>query len=202
MNTKTTKTSAFAKSVGFLFQNPDRQICKTTVRDEIMFSLTCVSTDREYCRRRCGETLAKFGLDGERNPWSLSRGERQRVALASIVAAEPEILILDEPTTGLDYGECMTIMNAVSELNRSGVTVVMVTHDMEIALDFAKSAVVLDGGRVLRQAPVRETFKDAELLARAKLLPPQIAGLAMRLPNFADVFTIPEMVSRIEEVRA
>jgi energy-coupling factor transport system ATP-binding protein len=201
MNTRTTKTSVLAKKIGFLFQNPDRLICKTTVRDEVMFSLSCVSDDLEYCQRRLGETLDMFRLDPERNPWSLSRGERQMLALASILAAEPQVLVLDEPTTGLAFRECMDIMDIIARLNREGVTVLMVTHDMELALDFAESAVVLSGGRVLRHAPVRTVLKDEALLSKARLLPPQIAGVALRLPGFDEVYTVPEMVSRIEEAR-
>jgi energy-coupling factor transport system ATP-binding protein len=202
MNTKRTKTSVLAKTIGFLFQNPDRQICKATVREEILFSLRCVSKDHAYCERRLGDMLELFHMDPERNPWSLSRSERQMLALASILAAQPQILVLDEPTTGLDYRECMEIMNIIAQLNRGGVTVVMVTHDMELALDFAESAVVMSGGRVLRHAPVRAVLKDEELLSRARLLPPQIAAVALRLPGFDDVYTVPEMVSRIEEARS
>ena len=104
-DTATSPVSERARRVGFLFQNPDRQICKNTVREEILFGLKTVRGDEseEALNARCEEVLKDFGFTGDEEPFSLSRGQRQRVALASILAVEPEILILDEPTTGLDY---------------------------------------------------------------------------------------------------
>ena len=137
-DTASVRTSRIAKFAGFLFQDPDRQICKNSVRDEIRFSLECVMEDRDEIEMRCERAISEFSLDGEREPFSMSRGERQRLVLASILAAEPELLILDEPTTGLDYRECMHIMDCISEINRKGATVLMISHDMEIVQDFAK----------------------------------------------------------------
>jgi len=199
MNTKTTRTSKLAKHIGFLFQNPDRQICKNTVREEIMFGLECVSNDKDYCREQCEKTLESFGFDGEKDPFTMSRGERQKIALASVIAVEPEVLILDEPTTGLDYSECIHIMNIVSELNKKGTTVIMVTHDMEIVLDFAQKVLVMNHGHLLKYGNMREVMKDNDILMQARLMPPQIAGLAMRLDGFDDVFTNSEMLERLSE---
>ena len=129
----------------------------------------------------------------------MSRGERQKIALASVIAVEPEVLILDEPTTGLDYSECMHIMNIVSELNKKGTTVIMVTHDMEIVLDFAQKVLVMNHGQLLKYGNMREVMKDNNILMQARLMPPQIAGLAMRLDGFDDVFTNSEMLERLSE---
>lgn len=198
-DTKKTKTSQIAKFTGFLFQNPDRQICRNSIREEIAFGLRCVMDDEKEIGRRVEGTLERFGFEGGRNPFTLSRGGRQILALASLLAARPELLILDEPTTGLDYRECVKVMGHVAACNREGTTVLMVTHDMEIAQDFAKRALVLGCGRLLADAPVRAVMKNSETLDRASLMPAQIAGLAERLgPDFDDVFTIGEMASRIE----
>ncbi|MGN0643262.1 MAG: energy-coupling factor ABC transporter ATP-binding protein [Huintestinicola sp.] len=197
MNTKTTRTSQLAKHIGFLFQNPDRQICKNTVRDEIMFGLECVSSDKEYCRSQCEKTLEAFGFDGSRDPFTMSRGERQRIALASIIAVEPEVLILDEPTTGLDYAECIHIMEMVKELNQKGVTVIMVTHDMELVLDYAQKVLVMNDGKMLALGQMREVMKNQAVLGEARLLPPQIAGLTMKLEGFEDVYTNEEMLNDV-----
>ncbi len=183
-DTASTSVSHRAHQVGFLFQNPDRQICKNTVREEILFGLTavCGKEERGILDARVDAVLEDFGFSGEEEPFTLSRGQRQRVALASILAVEPEVLILDEPTTGLDYRECCHIMDRIRRMNRErGVTVVMVCHDMEVVLDYADRALVMAGGHLLGDGPVREIFRDRDLLSRASVLPPQMNGLAMRL---------------------
>jgi energy-coupling factor transport system ATP-binding protein len=184
LDTAKTRVSERAKQVGFLFQNPDRQICKNTVREEILFGLQTVRAEEgeEALQARCEEVLRDFSFMGDEEPFSLSRGQRQRVALASILAVEPEILILDEPTTGLDYLECCHIMDRIRRMNEEKmVTVIMVCHDMEVVLDYAKRALVMAGGKLLADGPVREIFRDAELMEKASILPPQMIGLSLRL---------------------
>ena len=183
-DTKETRVSHRARQVGFLFQNPDRQICQNTVREEILFGLRTVRGDEgeEALGKRAEVVLSDFGFTGDEEPFSLSRGQRQRVALASILAVEPDILILDEPTTGLDYRECCHIMDRIANLNRErAVTVVMVCHDMEVVLDYASRALVMAGGHLLGDGPVKEIFRDKVLAEHASILPPQIIGLSLRL---------------------
>lgn len=200
-DTSVTKTSRIAKFTGFLFQNPDRQICKNTVRDEIMFGLECVLDDRSEIERRCEKTLKTFGFIGEREPFSMSRGERQRLVLASLIAIEPELLLLDEPTTGLDYKECMEIMACISEINQRGTTVLMVSHDMEVVQDFAREIMVLNDGCLLAKDKTKKIIRDEALLAQAALLPPQITELSLRLGcGFENVFTVEEMVSAVGKI--
>ena len=199
MNTKTTRTSALAKHVGFLFQNPDRQICKNTIREEIMFSLECIKAEKKYAENQCSKILKEFGFDGSRDPYTMSRGERQKIALASIIVTEPDVLILDEPTTGLDYAECMQIMRIVSEMNRKGTTVIMVTHDMELVLDFAKKVLVMNDGQMLILDEMRSVMKNREVLQTARLLPPQIADLTMRFDGFEKIYTHDEMLLKLKE---
>lgn len=197
----TVKTSVLAKSIGFLFQNPDRQLCCNTIEEEIIFGLECVYQDKTLIKSRCDHMLAEFGFDPLAAPFSLSRGERQRVALASLLAVEPEILILDEPTTGLDYKECMHIMNMVKNLNKKGVTVIMVCHDMELVLDFAKRVLVMSGGELIADDTVRNFFTNKVLMEKASIIPPQIAGLSQRLGNkYKDIFTVDEMVAKVKSL--
>lgn len=199
MDTKTTRVSRIARSVGFLFQNPDRQICRNTVREEILFGLELTVDDPAERLRRLEKTLAEFGFDGSRNPFSMSRGERQRIALASLMACEPDILILDEPTTGLDYRECMEIMDKIAARNRAGATVLMVCHDMEIVQDFARRVLVVAGGVLVGDGPTGEIMTDAQLLARASVAPAQIPQLALKFGDlFQGVFTIDQMANAIE----
>ena len=197
-DTAASQVSERARRVGFLFQNPDRQICKNTVREEILFGLHSVREDEgnETVNARCEAVLKDFGFSGEEEPFSLSRGQRQRVALASILAVEPDILILDEPTTGLDYLECCHIMNRIRRMNEERqVTVIMVCHDMEVVLDYARRALVMAGGRLLADGPVNHVFRDAELMEKASILPPQIIGLALRLGEGFEQANSPESMA-------
>ena len=202
LNTATVKTSAIARHVGFLFQDPDRQICKNTVREEIAFSLVLQGVDKAEIGRRVSRIVESFGFDGDKDPFTLGRGERQRVALASIIAAEPEIMILDEPTTGLDYRECMQVMEAIQALNDQGVTVVMVCHDMEVVLDFARRVLVLSGGQLIADGEPRAVFRDQAVMKRASILPPQIIQVAQRLGGaYAEAAYAREMVAAVLQGR-
>ena len=197
-DTVTSSVSERARKVGFLFQNPDRQICKNTVREEIMFGLKTVRGEEgeEALNARCEEVLKDFGFSGDEEPFSLSRGQRQRVALASILAVEPEMLILDEPTTGLDYLECCQIMDRIRRMNEEQqVTVVMVCHDMEVVLDYAQRALVMAGGHLLADGPVREIFRDTALMEKASILAPQMIGLSMRLGEGFENADSPESIA-------
>lgn len=188
------KVSALAARIGFLFQNPDRQICRNTIEEELRFSLQLTVPDpqkREACLQ---ETLEAMQLDPQDDPMLLSRGERQRVALASAMVHRPEMLILDEPTTGLDYRECTRIMEYIGTFHRQGATVAIVCHDMEVVLDYADEVLVMSGGHLIRQGATAEVFRDAETLAAASLLPPQMIGLAVRLGgDYARVSGMEEM---------
>lgn len=198
-DTKKVKTSRLAKTIGFLFQNPDRQICQNSIRGEIRFGLECVLDDSSETERRCEETLRLFGFDGDRDPFSMSRGERQRLAFASLIACRPKVLILDEPTTGLDYRECVQMMDSIRRLNEEGVTVVMVSHDMEVVLDYAKRVLVLHDGRLIGDGSTRKIMDDEPLLRSASVLPPQIPALALKLgPGFEHLFTVEELCAAIE----
>ena len=201
-DTRRTRTSVLASHVGFLFQNPDRQLCKPTVRQEIAFSLELIGC-REGAEKKTETVLERFSLPGDAEPFSLSRGERQRVALAALLAAEPEILVLDEPTTGLDFRECMQMMDVVRQLNQAGTTVLMVCHDMEVVLDFASRVIVMTDGCVVADGPAHTVFRRKDVLAQAHLLPPQVIQLGMTLGGaFSEADTVGQMVRCVrEEVR-
>jgi energy-coupling factor transport system ATP-binding protein len=201
-DTAKAKTSALARDVGFLFQNPDRQLCQNTVRAELLFGLEYASVGAEEYESRCDEMLALFSLDGARDPFGMSRSERQQVALASVLARRPRLLLLDEPTTGLDYRECMNIMDILSRINSAGTAILMITHDMELVADFARRALILSRGRLIGDGSARELMRDRALFAEASLLPAQIPALGMSLGGeFADAFTVDDMVRAAEKIR-
>ena len=207
IDTKKAKNSMLAKTTGFLFQNPDRQLCSYTVRDEITFGQKALKTGtEEEISKRTEKIIERFGFNPDEAPFSLSRGQRQRLALASIIAVEPKVMILDEPTTGLDYKECMEIMSAVKELNKNGTTVIMVCHDMELVLDFARRMIVLADGKIEADGKTLEIMRRKEILQKTCLLSPQIIQIALELEekfpgrfNFENVRTADELAAKIQE---
>ncbi|HUU56107.1 MAG TPA: ATP-binding cassette domain-containing protein [bacterium] len=169
-----------ARAVGYLFQNPDHQIFRATVRDEVAFGPKQLRLGAAEAERRVAEALAAVGLQGrdDDDPFALAKGDRQRVALASVLAMEPELLVMDEPTTGLDRAEVATLMEAVAALNRRGTTVVFITHAMDVVAAYAGRVAVVAGGRLLAEGEPRRVLQGDALLARAGLEPPLAARLA------------------------
>ena len=203
LDTRETPTSRLAAHVSTLFQNPDRQLCKDTVLDEVAFGLELTGVGAAEARERARSVAQRFGLPLDAAPFSLSRGQRQMVALASVVVMEPEVVLLDEPTSGLDYRECMTVMETVREMAEKGCAVVMVCHDMEVVSDFAERVVVMADGRILGQGPADQVFADAGLMARADVEAPQVVRLAAELvrdvsPAFAGASQVSDIVDTVE----
>lgn len=172
-----------AQTVGYLFQNPDHQIFRPTVRDEVAFGPRQVGLAHAEIERRVAAAVAAAGLGGreDEDPFAMPKGDRQRVALASVLAVEPEILVMDEPTTGLDRREVAALMEAVAALNRRGTTVIFITHAMDVVARYARRVAVVAGGRVAGEGTPREVLADDELLARAGLEAPLAARLARGL---------------------
>lgn len=205
------KTSELARRVGFLFQNPDRQICSSTVRDELLFGFQAVGRLDDEARRRVDQIIEEFRFDGDADPFLLNRGTRQLLALASIVVLAPPVVVLDEPTTGLDFCECVKVMGIISQLHRAGTTVIMVCHDMEVVADFAERVVVMTDGRVVDQGPTFDVLRNRKTLDEADLVPPQMVDVSLLLPvmeprfagtSVATANTLAEMQAAIEDVAA
>ena len=205
------KTSEFARTVGFLFQNPDRQICCNTVREELLFGFKALGMEGPEADARVDALIEDFGFDPNEDPFLMNRGARQLLALASIVVLAPPVVVLDEPTTGLDYRECVKVMDIVGRMHEGGATVIMVCHDMEVVADYAARCIVMSGGEVVDDAPTFDVLRNRETLERASLVPPQIVELSLELgremPHLADgpvgrANTLDEMAAAVmEEVR-
>lgn len=184
------KTSELARRVGFLFQNPDSQICCSTVREELLFGFRALKMDMDHAERRVDEIIAEFGFNPDDDPFLLNRGTRQLLALASIVVLETPVVVLDEPTTGLDFRECVKVLELIRRLHEKGTTVVMVCHDMEVVADFAERVIVMSDGLVVDQGPTFEILRNRRTLEAASLVPPQIVDISMGLsimrPELAD----------------
>lgn len=182
VSTTQLKTSELARQVGFLFQNPDSQICCNTVREELLFGFRALGMFDEAAERRVDEVIRDFAFNPDDDPFLLNRGTRQLLALASIVVLGTPVVVLDEPTTGLDFRECVKVMDIISQLHEQGTTVVMVCHDMEVVADFAERIIVMSDGRVVDQGPTFEVLRNRHTLEEASLVPPQIVDISLALP--------------------
>lgn len=184
-----------ASQVGYLFQNPDHQIFAPTVHDEVAFGPRNLSFGEDEVNRRVAEALEVVELSGleETSPFVLTKGERQRVALASVLACRPRIIVFDEPTTGLDGIQQRAMMDLLRRLNTEGHTVIVITHCTWAAAEYAQRAIVLDEGRVVADAPVRRVFADTELLARTGQVRPDVTELSQALGG-RTLLSVDEMV--------
>ncbi|HEX3031863.1 MAG TPA: ATP-binding cassette domain-containing protein [Bacillota bacterium] len=180
-----TPTSTLAQHIGFLFQNPDHQIFNNTVHNEFLFGLKNMGLSHAEIEERIQTTAGLVGLGDKlaESPFTLSRGFRQRLAYGAVLAMNPEILVLDEPTTGHDYRESRQTMELVKQLNQEGKTVLMVSHDMDMIAEYAQRVILLDDGRIVRDGAVAEVMSDSDSLMQSGLMPPSIISLANSFVN-------------------
>jgi energy-coupling factor transport system ATP-binding protein len=182
-NTKEHHPAKFSGEVGYVFQNPDHQIIMETVYDDVAFGPRFNKLPEADVQQRTRETLAAVGLTGleKHDPFTLTKGQRQQVAVAAVLANRPDILVFDEPTTGLDYQELRRLMELINKLNQTGHTVIMVTHCMWIAAEYAHRIVIMDGGRIIMDGPTRDIFSQVDKLQDCQLAPPPVTLLSQQL---------------------
>lgn len=183
VNTRRRKVSDMAKEVGFIFQNPDCQIFERTIFDEVAFGPRNLGMTEKEVSRRVYDALNAVQLQAYENddPFALTKGEKQKLAIASILACTPKILVLDEPTTGLDYHEIISIMNLLVELNKRGHTIIIITHSMWVAAEYAQRIIVLSRGKIILDDIPRMVFKEETTLKQSHLLVPDIVSLSNML---------------------
>ena len=174
-----------ARQVGFLFQHPEQQIFAATVEQEVAFGPRNLGLPAGEVRERVAAALARFELEpaAARPPAILGYGLRRKVTLASLAAMDPPVLVLDEPTVGLDAHGRREMLAWVAELHGLGRTIVLVTHDMGLVARCAERVVVLHAGEILGDGPPGAVFRDEALLARASLAPPPVVALARALQS-------------------
>jgi len=176
-----------AREVAYVFQNPDHQIFAATVQEEVAFGPRNFGLPDGEIERRCNEALEAVGLQNERqsDPFLLSKGERQRLAVASVLVLRPRMLILDEPTTGLDHREQLRMMALVRDLNRAGIAIVIITHTPWLVAEYARRVVLLRKGAKIFDGGVREFFMQDELLRSSSFRAPEITELSRRFGTLA-----------------
>ena len=171
-----------ARTVGYVMQNPNQMICKAMIREEVGFGLELRNVPKDEIDRRVDEVLKICGLYPFRS-WpisALSYGQRKRVTIASMLILEPALLILDEPTAGQDFRHYTDIMTFLQDLQRQGVTILMVTHDMHLMLEYARRSIVLADGELICDDSAARVLSDPEVIARANLKETSLFTLAQK----------------------
>ncbi|MCJ7423853.1 energy-coupling factor ABC transporter ATP-binding protein [Candidatus Bathyarchaeota archaeon] len=194
--------ATLAKSVGFVFQNPDHQLFSETVEEEISFGLKNFGFAENVTEKRVTWALNLLGLTQYRktSPFMLSGGERKRVALASVLAWDPKILILDEPTIGQDYQQKEKLRQFIMQMETQKKTVVIVTHDVEFVAECNPRILLMREGKIVADGEAKKILTNSDLLTMASIVPPQVAQIFLELAdlgfprNVIDVYEAREIL--------
>ena len=182
-DTRNEEPNTLAEQIGYVFQNPDNQIFSTSVYKEMEYGLKALKLSEDEMSARIHEVAKLLDIEKvlDEHPFSLGKGERQRVAVASILVLKPRILVVDEPTTGQDWDGIQNMMRLIDELHANGTTIVMITHDMDVVATHANRVIVMAKGSMVADGSVREVFKQEKALNDAYVSRPQIPELSERL---------------------
>ncbi|WP_417554912.1 energy-coupling factor ABC transporter ATP-binding protein [Microbacterium sp.] len=174
-----------ARQVGYCYQNPDHQIFSSSVAKEVAFGPTNLGYSKDRVEELVEHAFEVVGIGDLRDahPFALGRGHRQLVAVASIIAMDPQVLVIDEPTTGMDRHGGMRAMELLARWASEGRTILAITHDMDLVSEFIDRSVVMAGGEILADGPTQEVFRDSAVLERAHLKAPAPVLAGARLED-------------------
>lgn len=194
-----------SKSVGYVFQNPDHQIFSSSVREEIEYGLRSYNISEEEKRKRVADAIEFVGLTGfeKRHPFTLGKGERQKLAVATVLAMEPQILVIDEPTTGQDWSGTQQMMKMIRQLHQKQHTILIITHDMRIAAEYADRVIVFSNGQIELDGIPSRVFSQIDKLKACSVSPPLSAVLAHQLQRYGmpgGIVTINEIVQYFSKI--
>jgi energy-coupling factor transport system ATP-binding protein len=197
VNTRTMSIAQLARKIGFVFQNPDHQLFSETVEEEIAFALRNFGFKEATLKRRVTWALNLLDLTEYRktSPFMLSGGERKRVALASVLAWNPKVIILDEPTIGQDHRQKEILRQFIVQMNAQGKTVVIVTHDVEFVAECSPRVVLMAQGQIVADGDAKKILTDPNIALRASIVPPQITQIFLGLADLGlptDVIDVSE----------
>jgi len=207
VETKKTSVATLARNVGFVFQNPDHQLFSETVEDEIAFALKNFGFEPEVIEKRVTWALNLLALTQYRktSPFLLSGGERKRVALASVLAWDPQMLILDEPTIGQDHEQKEKLRQFIMQMQTQKKTVVIVTHDVEFVAECNPRVVLMKEGKIVADGVGKEILTDPALLELSSIVLPQIAQIFTKLSvlglpkDIIDIYEAKEIILKAQE---
>ena len=199
INTKNATVAELSRKVGIVFQNADYQLFAQTVYDEIAFALKNFGFEEKEIKKRVENLLEYFSLKhyAEHSPLLLSGGEKKRVALASVLVYDPKVLVLDEPTIGLDFVQKKNLKNLISDMKKKNKTIIIVTHDLDFVAEIAERVVVIKDGRILRIESSSEIFYDEDLLEKANLIAPSIVRITKGLGINEKLLSLNEVLEKI-----
>ena len=186
VSTRDISVAKLARNVGFVFQNPDHQLFSESVEDEIAFALKNFGFEEKTIKKQIDWALNLLDITRYRktSPFMLSGGERKRVALASILAWDPNVIIMDEPTIGQDHHQKEKLQQFILQLNAQKKTVIVVTHDIEFVAECNPRVILMSNGKILVDGIAEEILTEPKLLAQASVVPPQITQIFLELANF------------------
>ena len=185
VNTREVSVAKLSRQVGFVFQNPDHQLFCETVENETAFALRNFGFEENAVKRRVAWALNLLDVTQYRqtSPFMLSGGERKRVAMASVLAWDPKVVILDEPTIGQDHQQKEKLRHFIVQLNAQKKTVIVVTHDVEFVAECDPRVVLMAEGKIVAEGGAREILTNQKLVAKASIVPPQIAQIFLGLAD-------------------
>ena len=200
---KPSKLKPLRKKAGLVFQFPEYQLFEETIEKDIIFGPINFGISEDEAKQIAKEVINIVGLDEtylDKSPFDLSGGQKRRVAIAGILAMNPDILILDEPTAGLDPQGANEMMNLFKKINKSGKTIILVTHDMNHVLQYCDEVVVMNHGKVEKHDTVTNVFKDSEYLNSLGIDLPIITNFIIKLNNQG--FNLDSSINNIEQLIA
>ncbi|HEY5669456.1 MAG TPA: ABC transporter ATP-binding protein, partial [Anaerolineales bacterium] len=182
-NTREYTVAQLASKVGYVFQNPDDQLFASTVWAEVLFGPKNIGLTMEQATERADAALRAVGLidSAQKHPYDLSISQRKKVAVASVLAMQTPMLVLDEPTTGQDHNDTELVGQIVEDLKEQGRTVITITHDIDFCAEHFDRVVVMAQGMILLDGPARDTLIQTEILAQTHVEPPQLMRLSEQL---------------------
>jgi len=192
--------ATISKKVGVIFQNPMHQLFSNTLEDEIKFSLKSLNLDKEEIQIKVDQILKEFDLEKyrKRSPLNLSGGESKKLAIASIICRDPDILVFDEPTLGQDAKEINFFLGLIKNELKRGKTIIMVTHNIEFTIEHAPRIILMGGGQIIADGPTQSIFTNEFLISKSSLIMPQIYLFKKELQKIG--ITIPKEVIRESEI--
>jgi energy-coupling factor transport system ATP-binding protein len=195
--------ASISRNVGFVFQNPDHQLFCESVEEEISFALRNFGFKEDVTKNRVTWALNLLGLTEYRktSPFMLSGGERKRVALASVLAWDPKILILDEPTIGQDYQQKEKLRQFILQMKTQEETIIMVTHDVEFVAECNPRVLLMRDGKITADGEARRILTDPDILNAASIVPPQVAQIFLELSHQLPELDLPKTVIDLYEAR-